>query len=404
MLQIRTIALRGKEVEDAVITFNDRSNIVAGASDTGKSYLVRCIDYILGADKMKKRIDEAAPYSRLFVEFENSKAEFLTLERGLNGGNLTAYPGKFKDAENGKGETIVPKRKGKSRAKDVTAALFAFAGLQEALLRKNDRGNTNRLTIRTILPLFLVDEVSIIDERSPILGRAGFDETARKRAFAYMLSGKGDEGIVAAERKDIAKARIGARLDLISDLLAPIENRLQERNSDHEDETIDKLDESISKLSQVLSDHSAERNSLQAERREAITTIQHAESQIIAIDELARQYALLNERYRTDLERLDFISEGAHFFEGLQEVRCPLCDQLMSPDHAHKASEGSATVYQAARAEASKILAHKKDLQEANETLQKLRLMRWNEQESAQQTVKRADDRTESILAPAVHE
>jgi hypothetical protein len=30
--------------------------------------------------------------------------------------------------------------------------------------------------------------------------------------------------------------------------------------------------------------------------------------------------------------------------------------------------------------------------------------MRWNEQESAQQTVKRADDRTESILAPAVHD
>ena len=404
MLQIRSILLRGRDVADALVTFDDGANIIAGVSDTGKSYLVHCLDYIFGADKMRKRIEEADPYSQLFVEFENSRAEFLTLERGLSGGSIAAHTGRIADIREGAGETIVPKRKGKSQAKDVTEALFAFADIAEARLRKNDRGDVNRLTIRTMLPLFLVDEIAVIDERSPISGRTGFDQTARKRAFAYMLSGKDDTGIIASERKDIAKTRISAQLGVISDLLTPIEQRIQNRQIVDVGESIDGLDEAISSLSQLLSDHSEERAALKSERQEAAAALQRAESQIVAIDELRKQYGLLDDRYRTDLQRLDFISEGAHFFESLQEIRCPLCDQIMSPDHAHKASEGSAAVYQAARAEASKILAHKKDLEEASAALAKLRSIREAELNNGRQTIERVYTRVKSILGPVMQD
>jgi hypothetical protein len=403
MLQIRTILLRGKGVPDAFVTFDECGNVLAGASDTGKSYLVHCLDYIFGAESMSKRIDEAEPYSSLFVELENSKAEFITLERGLAGGDIALHGCRLKEIS-GNGEKIAPKRRGKSLAKDITSALFAFAEIPEAQLRQNDRGQTVRLTLRTMLQLFLVDEVSVIDERSPVLGRASFDGTTRKRAFAYILSGKDDAGIVASERRDITAARLSAQLGIISDLLAPIEQRIQTRPDNLIDESIERVDDAIAALSQSLSDHSEERTALEAQRREAFATQQHAESQIIAIDELLKQYALLDDRYRTDLDRLDFISEGAHFFNGLQEVRCPLCDQLMSPDHAHTASEGSAVVYQAARAEASKILAHKKDLEQATSTLEKLRSTRESERNGAQQTIKRVDARIASILTPAMQQ
>ena len=404
MLQIRSIVLRGSNTEDAIVTFADRANILAGESDTGKSYLVHCLDYIFGADELRKRIEEAEPYSQLMVEFENSRSEFLTLERSLSGGHIAVHKGRLKDIGTASAERVVPKRTGKSQATDVTSILFEFAGIKEAKLRKNDRGEVNRLTIRTMLPLFLVDEVSIIDERSPVLGRTGFDATARKRAFAYMLSGKDDAGIIATERKDIASARLNAQLGVISDLLNPIEQRLQNRTIQDVNDSIDKIDRSIAALSQLLSDHSQERIALELERREAVVTIQRAESQIVAIEELLRQYGLLSDRYRTDLERLDFIAEGAHFFESLQEVRCPLCDQLMSPDHSHKASQGSEAIYQAARAEASKIRAHRKDLEAATEALKKLQSARELNANSGQETTKRVDARIESILAPELRD
>lgn len=404
MLRVRSIRLTGKGVGDAVVEFHDKANILAGDSDTGKSYLVHLLDYVFGADELNKRIDEAEPYAQLFVEFENTEGEFITLERHLSGGNLMLHSGKFADREQDKGEIIAPKRSGTSKAKDVTEVLFNFAGIAEARLRRNEAGNTNRLTIRTLLPLFLVDEVSMIDERSPVLGRGGFDTTPRKRAFAYLLTGKDDEGIIASEEKEIVNAKLTAQLSLISDLLKPIEQRIQKRPSDEADEGIEKVDEAISSLSRSLSEHSTERKELEEQRRTAFTSAQRAESQVVAIDELIKQYGLLDERYRTDLERLDFIAEGTYFFDGLQEVRCPLCDQLMSPGHVHKASEQSTAIYLAARAEAAKILAHRQDLKETIETVTQLRETRVGEQTDAQNEIRRADTRIGTILAPTVQD
>ncbi|WP_155066120.1 hypothetical protein [Paracoccus limosus] len=80
------------------------------------------------------------------------------------------------------------------------------------MLRKDNDGKVQRLTIRTFLPTIIVDEVSVMEEQSPVLGRGGFDETARKRMFAYMLSGKDASSVVASEKKAIITARLNAQV------------------------------------------------------------------------------------------------------------------------------------------------------------------------------------------------
>lgn len=404
MLQVRSIILRGASVRDATVAFGAGANILAGASDTGKSYLVHCLDYIFGADELSKRIPEAEPYSQLYVEFTNSEGKHLTLERSLAGGDLAAYQERLGNIKGGTGEKIVPSRSGRSLARDVTTVLFEFAGIGEAALRKNDRGETQRLTIRTLLPLILVDEISVIEERSPALGNSGFDTTARKRAFAYLLSGKDDSGIIAAEKKESVNARRGAQLGLIEELLSPIEQRLEKRSADDTDDSADKIDETIARLTKTQSDHSEERASLESNRIEAIAKRQRAESQILAIDQLLAQYALLDERYSSDLKRLDFIAEGSHFFNGLQEIRCPLCDQPMSPDHAHKAAVATKDIYEASKAEASKILARRTDLAAATESLKNRRRLRESEQTESSSEIKQIDSRIADFLIPTMQE
>jgi hypothetical protein len=401
MLQIKKVLLRGEGVNDATVCFEDKANILAGESDTGKSYIVHCLDYILGAEELKK-LAIAASYSHLFVEFTNDRGEVLTLERQTSGGDLTAHNCGISKI-NAAGEKIAARRHGKSLAKDVTSLLFGFAGLPEAKLRKNDLGEVQRLTIRTYSPIFLVDEVSVIDEVSPVVGKGSFDATARKRMLSFMLSGKDDEGIIVAERKDIARAKLNARLEVISDLLGPIEQRQQHTRTDIEN-SISKIEETIAQLSSALSDASKERASLYQERKEAIKKVQHAESQLIAIDELMSRYDLLNTRYQSDLERLDFVSEGAHFFNSLQEVRCPLCDQLMTPEHTHIASQGSALVYEAAKAEAAKIHAHRSDLAFAVQSLADRRASREAERSDGTAAVAKIDGRIETVLTPTMQE
>lgn len=401
MLQIRRIILEGPEVESASVSFKAASNVIAGESDTGKSYLLHCIDYIFGSDEFRKRIPEAEPYSRLLVEFENTAGQFLCLVRDMSGGDLAAYRCQVEDIT-GDGEKIAYRRHGRSTAPDVTSILFPFAGIPEATLRANKDGKTQRLSIRNFIPPILIDEISVIEEQSPVLGREGYDSTARERMFAFMLSGKDDKGVIAVERREIATTRLNAQLGVIEDLLAPLEKRLGTADPESPDETIDRVEATITTLTSSIAQYEDELAQLIEERQSAILDLQRAETQLVAIDELLTRYHLLAERYSSDLERLDFIAEGAHYFDGLQDVKCPLCEQLMTPEHAHVAAVGSENVYASARAEAAKILAQRNDLEDAVASLETRRATRRAEQAVAQQTIERTKTRLDETVQPAL--
>lgn len=426
MARINEIRLSGSGKEDAIIRFKTGPNVVAGDSDTGKSYLLRCIDYVLGAKEMTKIIEEASGYELIRLEFGSDGGDVLTLERHLTGGDVRAYASSIEDvvgrqpvAPDGaaandeatesdpKGEEVlVWKRQGASKARDVTSRVFPFIGMSEDVrLRSDAKGQTQRLSIRTLLPIFVLDEATIISERSLIIGD-GFGQTANKRMFSYVLTGTDDSGVIAQERREIVQAEITAKLSLIDDLLTPIEKRLETGSTpdDQEDSAL-RVDAAIENLSNLLSENEEERTRLREERREQITRQQRAESQLIAIDELLGRYALLNERYSSDLDRLDFIAEGSHFFDGLQDSVCPLCGQKMDGDsHMHDGAEAvldAGAVYESARAEAAKIQGLQKDLHAAIGDLRARRSSRETERSSATAEITRIDRRLDSVLAPS---
>lgn len=369
MLHIRRILLRGSEVPDADVRFEQGGNILAGASETGKSLLLHCLDWILGADTMRKRVPEIEQYSSLLVEFGNDEGKSLTLKRDLSGGNLAAYYLPI-DQVSGAGQTISSRRYGKSVNDDVTSVLFPFAGIAEAQLRTNEQGKVQRLTVRSLMPIFIVDEISVIAEQSPVLGETGFGDTTRKRMFSFLLTGKDDAGVVADEKREIVNARLAAKLGVIEDLLAPLKQRLEGISQDDSLDSVERLDAAIEETRLRLQGVELERERLQQERITAAEKLDHANSQIVAIDELLARYQLLDDRYGSDLERLDFVAEGVQFFDQLQEMTCPLCDQVMTADHAHKADERGAAIYDAAKAEAAKILAQRLDLGAAIDDLE----------------------------------
>lgn len=400
MLQIRKIVLSGKGLPEASVEFGPGPNVIAGESDTGKSYLLHCLDYIFGADELKKRIPQAEPYEELAVEFQNTAGETLSLVRSLSGGDLTAHYCSIALIE-GEGEVIANRRRGLSKGPDVTSVVLPFAGIPEAMLRKDNDGKTQRLTIRTFLPTLIVDEVSVIEEQSPVLGKPGFDDTARKRMFAYMLSGKDDSSVIASEKKAIVTAKLNAQVALIDDLLAPLEQRLQSNPAGETEDSIEKIDEAIMRASDELEAVQTERLKTLQERDAAADVRVKAETQVLAIDQLLTRYHLLTEQYTSDLNRLDFVSEGAHYFDSLQDVACPLCGQVMGEAHVHEAAQSSAEVYAAAQAEAAKILAQRHDLEDAVASLERRREARDVERSTALATVQAAEQHLSHIVQPA---
>lgn len=402
MLQIRRILLRGNYTQDADISFGAGANILSGESDTGKSFLVHCLDYVLGAKVLKKKFDLMTRYTVLFVEFVNDKSEKLTLERSLSGGHLFAHSSDI-DGIRGVGRKVLSKGTGKAASEDVTSVLFPFAGIPHAQLRKNARGELLRLTIRLLIPVFLIDEKSVISDDSPITGRASFDVTARKRMLAFMLSGVDDKGLVASEKKDIAKAKLSAQLALIDKLIAPLEQRLVSHVASEAAESVEKIGLAIAHLALALEANADEREALQTQRRIEIDAQQYAESQILAINELRTRYDLLDDRYRSDLKRLDFVAEGSHYLDSLQLVNCPCCNQPLTLAHTSDSPSqvDSATLHAAASAEAKKILALIKDLAATKQTLEARKSSHEQTLRTAESNLLDAETRLSEVLAPA---
>ncbi|GCO38831.1 hypothetical protein [Escherichia coli] len=389
MLRIRKILLRGNSVQDAYVDFYKGANILAGESDTGKSYLVSCLDYILGAEKLKKKLKETTDYTHLYVEFENDEGGVLTLKHGLEGGKLEAHDVAIQDIH-GEGKIIAPVRKGTSKGPDVTSILFPFAGIKEAKLRKNARGETQRFSIRTLAPIFLVDEVSIIDEYSPVTGRSGYDDTARKRMFSYILTGHDDGGVTVEEKPEIVKARLMAKLEFIQDLIRPLDERfsicspkfpLTSSADDLSDQLIAQAIDEVERAAAAISDL------LEGIKMETALTLK-IESQLMGVSEIQSRYSLLEERYHSDLKRLDFISEGSHYFTSLQEVPCSLCGQNLLHPHSENAKKlmNSNEVRRSSLAEAAKIHGYLAGLQKAMSDLDRrkeaLNIDRYKSKES----------------------
>jgi hypothetical protein len=385
MARIGEIRLTGTGQTDAIVKFRPGPNVVTGDSDTGKSYLLRLVDYVLGAEELKKVIDEAAGYETAWVEFADSDGDTLTLERHLTGGDVRAYSRSIeevrsasadvRDEEEGsadpeESEVLAWRREGRSEEPDVTSRLFPFFGMSDNVrLRRNADGQHQRLSIRTLLPTFMVDEESIITEDSAIL-RGSFGDTADKRMFSYLLTGKDDKDIVARDPQKMVSARTQAQRDLIVELLEPLNARLKDHTESEEDESVERLEETIDNLSNALANNSDERTRLRQRRNELYHDLLRAETQTSAVDAMLTRYALLDERYSSDLQRLDFISESSHYYGGLQDSMCPMCGQsLEGVSHEHEEATGLSfradEVYQSAVAEAAKIRGLQTDLKSA---------------------------------------
>ena len=74
------MALTGPGKEPAEVTFRRGLNVIAGPSDTGKSFIAQCIDYALGSGDPPKEIPEAEGYSSVALQIEaNSDRRVYTL-------------------------------------------------------------------------------------------------------------------------------------------------------------------------------------------------------------------------------------------------------------------------------------------------------------------------------------
>ena len=196
------LTLSGAGLVDADVRFGTGLNVISGPSDTGKTFILQCIDFLLGARTKPEEVPEARGYELAQLELqEKEDAASYTLTRSLHGGDFTL---KRPDGR----EEVLAEQHAAGRVDTVSQFLLEMTGLTNKLLRTNQRGKTRSLSFRDLAHLIVISEEDILRSESPILSGQYIRRTAEKSVFRLLLSGVDDSSVVAADERRISRARV----------------------------------------------------------------------------------------------------------------------------------------------------------------------------------------------------
>lgn len=362
---ISRLTLTGIGVPKAEVCFKTGLNVVSGPSDTGKTFIVQCIDFMFGASTLPKSIPEAESYDLLQIGIRTPyKADEIILERGIRGGDIILYQ------KSGEKLTLGTKHRDGDES-TVSNFLLTLSGLVGKKIRTNSRGTTRSLSFRDIARLILVNEETIIRELSPIYSLRGGYSTrpVESSVLRLLLSGVDDGSVIVKEDVKVARGKQQGKTEVIEVLLDRARQRSVELNLDG---SVTDWQQSLTRVDSLFSVASAELAveqkivaKIEERRRIVWTHLRKIESRKNVLTELQRRFELLQQQYVSDLRRLETIAEAGIRLGQMKEESCPVCGSLAEHHVLTHQSPKSAPddVATASLAEANKIKILITDLQ-----------------------------------------
>lgn len=361
--RLKRLTLVGRGVPNAEVQFSEGLNVISGPSDTGKTFIVQCIDYMLGGSDVPKSIPESERYETLYLALSPAGTdEEFVLERSIRGGN-------FKLIGEGLVDRPLTAKHSADEKDSVSRYLLGLSGLTGKKVRKNKQGVTREVSFRDLARLILIDEESVISETSPILSGQHIFATAESAVFRLLLTGVDDASLISNEDPKVARGRQAGKVEMLEILLNQSAGRMAELQLPGDVKAwqeqllqVELLYDAAQKEVSVEQQLAAR---LEGRRRTELTGLRHLESRSGVLQELQRRFSLLEQQYLSDLRRLESIAEAGARLGQMNEERCPVCGALaVHQAHEHqKADQAPQDVAQSCLAEAAKIRALISDLQ-----------------------------------------
>ena len=350
--QIRRLILVGRGVPNAEVQFREGLNVVSGPSDTGKTFIVQCIDYMLGGKDIPESIPEAAPYETVRLALNVSDDDEVVLERSIRGGD-------FKLVSPRKADRHLFAKHSAGGKDSVSQYLLGLSALTEKKVRKNKQGATREVSFRDLARLILVDEETIISKTSPILTGQYTTGTAESAIFRLLLTGVDDGSLVSSEDPKVTKVKQAGKVEMLELLLNQTKERIVEMQLPGDVKAwqgqlaqIETLFEAAQKELAVEQQNAAQ---LEGQRRAELNTLRQLESRSGVLKELQRRFALLEEQYLSDLRRLESIAEAGARLGQMNAEHCAVCGAMAEHHEHQKAESAPEDVAQSCLVEADKI-------------------------------------------------
>ena len=190
-LQLRYIHFLGPGKETVEFPFKPGFNILYGSSDTGKTFLVEAIDFMLGAGDDLRDIPERNGYDSILLGL-TALAKDYTVQRSVNKGAFRLYDGlltKIPDDPDA-GTKLSAVHTAKTTTTFRIGCCSRLASTSKQILYSKEKGTLRSLGFRALAHLCVIAYPRITSNKSPILTGQWLRGDARIRrvpAAAYGL-------------------------------------------------------------------------------------------------------------------------------------------------------------------------------------------------------------------------
>ena len=362
-LALEKLVVTGPKGKNASIDFVSGLNVIQGAANTGKSHIVALINFLLGASTPPTWITEQDGYDTSFLSLKGNRDNAFTLARMLSGGDFRIVDTvtQFWPEQ---GQRLAAKHK--TDGSSVSEYLLDKLEMKGKRLRKNARGETVSLSFRHIAHLSLIPEGKIQSEVSPVETGQYISRTVDFSAFKYLLTGYDDALVeqVRQQRPDTTKR--AHQLELLDRQLMEVSSQIEKTTSDPDDlrsqdeRILAAIADELTQLETTGSDY----KELTVQRRQVRKTREHLSDRNDEIALLIARFRLLEEHYKSDVERLAAIGEAGTFFLLRDSDTCPVCGARAEHQHKDACEADVEQIRAAAEAEIKRINVRQEELQD----------------------------------------
>lgn len=330
---IKRIAVSGIDVKYSAVDFNKGVNIIHGPSNTGKSYVLNCINFMFGSDSKAIPFTKSATgYDTVIMRMENDDGDFAEFERKIKDGkNGETGAGKVKVTTSIEGCAGGDYSVSDKEYSDFLLGLFGISKRHQIIA--NQSFDPNDLTIRMIFHFFFLDEEHIFKKDTAFYSSSYKKPTAHIMSLLFLIEGNDYKEIIPEESAAEKERKAVQKTGVILYLNQKIQELTQRRGE---------IEQAVAKIGDV--DIETEMDSIVAE-------VESIDQQIVSATEESRalleqvysisskleearflrdRYKVLKSQYNSDIRRLQFITDGEKKSNNIHRlVKCPFCDNEM---------------------------------------------------------------------------
>lgn len=386
---IKKMWFTGPGIDESPIEFNEGLNIIHGANDTGKSWILDSFDFMCGLDYEKFVIDKSTGCDEVHLEvvtghgtvtmsreLESTKIDVSSTDPRIESHQYTAGKSKYW----------------------INSVWMKILGIDDSVkVIMNENAKRQSMTLRSFLNLMCVTLDSINQRQSIFSTKGGFfSRTVMKSTLLYLLNEEDFKEYKekAGDKQKSSENKIRALIKNENlEYLSELKNAMKKEQVSPE-----KVKEKIDLLLKQI-DEAQDQISEATERRTVFAReIVDINEKLKAATLMKQRYKILRGQYHSDIKRITFIIDGEQkMHETKEPERCPFCGSDMQPQQMD-------TYVEAAKAELQRILPQLNDVMDAEKDIDqeieeyKFRLNQCNEESNALAVL------INNELKPMIHE